>query len=106
MYTILVILTVGYQESPQSSSFWSFGRSAFDYIPALGTYQLATKSRTPNQKDDDNIVESPFKQDEVRLQPFKRQLCKMVKHTQTFRRLLPAKYLSVTDHFVVWCLIG
>ena len=33
-------------------------------------------------------------------QPFKRQPDKMVKHTQTIRRLLPTNCLSVFDHFV------
>ena len=32
--------------------------------------------------------------------PFKTQPHKMVKHTQTLRRLLPTNYLSVFDHFV------
>ena len=32
--------------------------------------------------------------------PFKRQLHKMVKHTQRIRRLLPTNCLSVSDHFV------
>ena len=33
--------------------------------------------------------------------PFKRQTYKMVKHTQTIRRLLPTiRCLSVFDHFV------
>ena len=31
--------------------------------------------------------------------PVKRQLYKMVKHTQTIRRLLPTNFLSVFDHF-------
>ena len=34
------------------------------------------------------------------LLPFKRQLYKMVKHTQTIRRLLPTNCLSAFDHFV------
>ena len=33
-------------------------------------------------------------------QPIKCQPCKMVKHTQTIRRLLPTNYLSVFDYFV------
>ena len=32
--------------------------------------------------------------------PFKRQPHKMVKHTQTIRRLLPTNYLSMFGHFV------
>ena len=33
-------------------------------------------------------------------QPFKRQLHKMVEHSQTIRRLLPTNCLNVCDHFV------
>ena len=36
---------------------------------------------------------------------FKRQPLKMVKHSQTIRRLLPTNYLSVFDHFVGFVLI-
>ena len=36
------------------------------------------------------------------LQPFKHQLHKMVKHTQTICWLLPTNCLSVYDHFVGW----
>ena len=38
--------------------------------------------------------------------PFKRQLYKMVKRTQTIRRLLPTTCLSVFDHFVGLALEG
>ena len=34
------------------------------------------------------------------IQPFKRQPYKVVKHTQTIRRLLPTNCLSVLDHSV------
>ena len=34
------------------------------------------------------------------LNPIKRQLYKMFKHTQTIRRLLPTNFLRVFDHFV------
>ena len=37
---------------------------------------------------------------------FKRQPHKMVKHTQTIRRLLPTNYLSMFDHFVGLVLKG
>ena len=33
-------------------------------------------------------------------EPFKRQPYKIVKHTQTIRRLLPTNCSSVSDHFV------
>ena len=36
----------------------------------------------------------------VYIKPFKCQPHKMVKHTQTIRRLLPTNCLSVFDHFV------
>ena len=36
----------------------------------------------------------------LQLYVFKRQPHKMVKHTQTIRRLLPTNRLSVFDHFV------
>ena len=39
-------------------------------------------------------------------QPFNRQPRKMVKHTQTIRRFLPTKYLSVFDNFVGLALKG
>ena len=38
--------------------------------------------------------------------PFKRQAHKVVKHTQTIRRLLPTSCLSVFDHFVGLALKG
>ena len=38
--------------------------------------------------------------------PFKRQIYKMVKHTQTIRRLLSTNCLSVFDHFVGLVLKG
>ena len=38
--------------------------------------------------------------------PFKRQSHKMIKHTQTIRRLLPMNYWSVFDHFVGLVLKG
>ena len=37
---------------------------------------------------------------------FKRQPYKMIKYTQTIRRLLPTNCLSVLDHFVVLALKG
>ena len=40
------------------------------------------------------------------LKPFKRQTHKMVKHTQTIRRLLPTNCLSVFDYFVGLALEG
>ena len=39
-------------------------------------------------------------------QPFKRQPHKMVKHTQTIRRILPTNCLSMFDHFVGLALKG
>ncbi|XP_066922289.1 transmembrane protein 209-like isoform X1 [Clytia hemisphaerica] len=55
------------QDSPQKSSFWKYGSAAYEYIPSFGSYQLATRSQTPNVKDDDDDdgVESLFKQDEM-----------------------------------------
>ena len=38
--------------------------------------------------------------------PFKRQPHKIVKHTQTIRRLLPTNCLSVFDHFLGLALKG
>ena len=38
--------------------------------------------------------------------PFKRQPRKMVKHTQTIRRVLPTNVLSLFDHFVGLALKG
>ena len=37
---------------------------------------------------------------------FKCQPHKMIKHTQTIRRLLPTNCLSLFDHFVGWRLKG
>ena len=48
----------------------------------------------------DNIHSSISRDTYLLIQPFKRQLNKMVKHTQTIRRLLPPNCLSVFDHFV------
>ena len=39
-------------------------------------------------------------------QTFKRQLHKMVKHTQAIRRQQPMNFMSVFDHFVVLALKG
>lgn len=52
-------------ESPKGPSFWSYGRAAYEYIPSFGTYQLATRSQSPSMKDDDDTVESPYKNDEM-----------------------------------------
>jgi len=52
------------QNSPQKSSLWKYNAAAY------GSYQLATRSQTPSVKDDDNSIESPFKQDEVYM-PFR-----------------------------------
>ena len=41
-----------------------------------------------------------------KVQPFKRQHYKMVKHTQTIRWLLPTNCLSVVDHFAGLALKG
>ena len=38
--------------------------------------------------------------------PFKRQLNKMIKHTQEIRRQQPTSFLSVFDHFVGLALNG
>ena len=43
---------------------------------------------------------------EVQKNPFNRQLNKMVKHTQTIRRMLSTDFLSVFDHFVGLAFIG
>ena len=43
---------------------------------------------------------------ELQSYPFKRQLHKMVKHTQTICRLLPTNCLSVFDHFAELALKG
>ena len=40
------------------------------------------------------------------IQPFKHKPHKIVKHTQTIRRLLPTNCLSVLDHFVGLALKG
>ena len=48
----------------------------------------------------DNIHSSISRDTYLLIQPFKRQLNKMVKHTQTIRRLLPPNCLSVFDYFV------
>lgn len=54
------------QDSPQKHSIWKYGIPAYEYIPSFGSYQLATRSQTPNLKDDDdNGAESPFKHDEI-----------------------------------------
>ena len=45
-------------------------------------------------------------QKRVKENSFKRQPHKMVKRTQTFRRLLPTNCLSVFDHFVGLALKG
>jgi len=52
-------------ESPKGPSFWSYGRAAYEYIPTFGAYQLATRSQSPSMKDDDDILDSPFKNDEM-----------------------------------------
>ena len=46
-----------------------------------------------------------FKADHLKY-PFKRLLRKMVKHTHTFRRLLPMNCFSMFDHFVRLALRG
>ncbi|XP_057297066.1 transmembrane protein 209-like [Hydractinia symbiolongicarpus] len=48
-----------------TSSFWKYGKAAYNLIPNFGSYQLATKSKSLNMKDDDDAVGSPFKNDEV-----------------------------------------
>ena len=52
-------------ESPKGPSFWSYGRAAYEYVPTFGCYQLATRSQSPSMKDDDDTLDSPFKNDEV-----------------------------------------
>jgi len=52
-------------ESPKGPSFWSYGRAAYEYIPTFGTYQLATRSQSPSLKDDDDTLDSPFKNDDM-----------------------------------------
>jgi len=56
-----------HQDSPQTSSIWSFGRTAYDFMPSISTYQLATRSQTTNRKDDDDDIgtENYFKNDEM-----------------------------------------
>ena len=86
--------------SPQKSSFWKYGTAAYEYIPSFGSYQLATRSQTPNVKDDDEeSVDNILKQDEVSYCCFQPSVIE----NQTVSKIFQVKHLiSFSPNLLLW----